>query len=86
MANKDCNCCGTFRKHPKANWVGCLNFNPPSCPVVKIPKGVLAPSNAHHSKIMRNSRQLNAFSGNRWKSVNWKNFQSQRQKQNNNIK
>ena len=86
MANKDCNCCKTIRKNPAANWTQCLKLNTPSCPVVNVPKGVLAPSNAHHSKKIRNSRQLNAFSGNRWKSVNWKTFLSQRQKQNNNIK
>ena len=80
IMNNDCYCCGTIRRHPKPNWHGCLNFKKPSCPKMNVPShNVLAPSNAQHSKRMRNVQQLKSASRNRWKKVNWRRFQLQRQ-------
>lgn len=76
----DCNCCGIVRKHPKPRWHGCLNFKKPSCPRMNTPShNVLAPSNAHHSKVMRNVQQLKVATpgGGRWRKVNWKRFKLQ---------
>lgn len=70
IKNNDCYCCGTIRRHPKPNWHGCLNFKKPSCPKMNTPShNVLAPSNAQHSKVMRDVQQLKvaAPGRGRWK-------------------
>ena len=73
----DCYCCGKIRRHPKAKWAGCLKFDKPSCPDMNVPSNnVLAPSHAHYSKKIRNSKKLN---GGRWKKVNWRKFRLQQQ-------
>jgi hypothetical protein len=73
----DCYCCGKIRRHPKAKWAGCLKFDKPSCPYTNVPSNnVLAPSHAHTSKKIRNSKKLN---GGRWRKVNWRRFRLQQQ-------
>ena len=82
IKNNDCYCCGTIRRHPKPNWHGCLNFKKPSCPKMNTPShNVLAPSNAQHSKVMRDVQQLKvaAPGRGRWKKVNWRRFKLQQQ-------
>ena len=59
IKRSDCYYCGPIRKHPKPSWHGCLNFKNPSCPQVNTPShNVLAPSNAQHSKVMRDVQLL----------------------------
>ena len=82
ITNNDCYYCGTIRRHPKPNWHGCLKFKKPSCPQINTPShNVLAPSNAQHSKVMRNVQQLKvaAPGRGRWKKVNWRRFKLQQQ-------
>ena len=73
----DCYCCGQIRRHPKPRWHNCLNFKKPSCPKMNTPShNVLAPSNAQHSKVMRNVQYLKvaAPGRGRWRKVSWKQF------------
>ena len=76
----DCYCCGQIRRHPKPRWHNCLNFKKPSCPKMNtLTHNVLAPSNAQHSKAMRNVQYLKvaAPGRGRWRKVCWKRFKLQ---------
>jgi hypothetical protein len=76
----DCYRGGQIRRHPKPRWHGCLNFKKPSCPRMNTPShNVLAPSNAQHSKVMRNVQYLKvaAPGRGRWRKVCWKRFKLQ---------
>jgi hypothetical protein len=87
--NGNCYCCGIVRKHPqklrhssRGNWTNCLKFG--ICPKPNVPSNnVLAPSNAHQSKKIVQSKKLrtsNSSTG-RWKRVNWNQFLEERKKQ-----
>ena len=76
----DCYRGGQIRRHPKPRWHGCLNFKKPSCPRMNTPShNVFAPSNAQHSKVMRNVQYLKvaAPGRGRWRKVCWKRFKLQ---------
>lgn len=88
-SNGNCSCCGIVRKHPQKirhasrdHWGTCLKFG--QCPKNITPyNNVLAPSNAHHSKKIVQSKKLLTTNNttSRWKSVNWNQFLEQRKQQ-----
>jgi len=85
MANpnrSNCVYCAPIRSTPRAVWENCLNFRGGACPVIGLNKNnVIAPAASQQSRAMRNSLivKLPAAGNNRWRTVNWRKFQLQKQ-------